>query len=120
MRERTNVNRYPLEAEGPYTLTVDGVPEKRRSQGGKTTYRVWKYTYFKDGIQSKMTHTLFPWESKELLLVLGGEQVDEDNVDWDDDSVNGKTITVDVVHEIGADGVKRKKFENIKSAAWDE
>ncbi|MCA9409532.1 MAG: hypothetical protein KC733_12635 [Candidatus Omnitrophica bacterium] len=130
MKERTSTTRFTLKPEGHYVLTVLGVPEKRSS--GKANYRIWKFHYIKAGFDAEMSIIMFPWKSKELLLAVGGKEVENEEVEWDDELVNGKQISCDLIHEEDKEGVMRECLINIKpfnepasyatqeNKSWDE
>jgi hypothetical protein len=94
MRERTEVARK-IFPEGTYTFTVLSC-EKFRTV--KSTYRKWKFQTTVDGELSQLWVNIFPWESKELLLALGGAEEEDKSITWDDEEVIGKKITATVYH----------------------
>jgi hypothetical protein len=96
MIERTNVGKFNLVPEGNYTFTVLGRPEKIRT--AKTSYRKWKLGITeKKLVTNEITVFLFPWESKELLLAVGGKEEGNEIV-WDDEEVDQKTFDADLKH----------------------
>jgi hypothetical protein len=112
VRETTNTERFELFPEGQYKFTVVGKPEKIKT--GKTSYRKWIFSYEGyNGNLRKVSFIIFPWESEELLLAVGGNKV-KGGVDWDDDQVDGKVIEADVVHEADNRGTTRAKIKNVK------
>lgn len=118
MRETTNTSKFPKTPEGHYFFTVDGKPEKRRSGTGKSTFRIWKLKCRE--LHRVISIILFPWDSKELLLALGGTEVMPDEIEWDDETVSGKSFFADVVHEEDNNGDTRERLKNIIPEAWDE
>lgn len=96
MRESTNVKEFVgMLPEAHYILKVQGKPEKVPT--GKSSYRDWNFIT-DDG--RKLNIRMFPWESKGLLLAVGGKlDLKTESVDWDDDAVDGKEIEADLVHE---------------------
>jgi len=115
-RERTDVsNDFELFPEGHYRFTVVGVPGKYKT--GKSSYRKWKLSYNAGGGIIKMTtFILFPWDSKELLLAVGGKEASDGSIDWDDEEVARKEIEADVVWERCNDDKVRAKIKNVKEA----
>lgn len=99
MKERTNIkSQFELIPEARYGFKVLERPEKFRA--GKTTYRKWK---FKCKVNEDKTKDVwinfFPWESKDLLLAVGGQLADgSDEVDWDDEAVVGREFSADLRH----------------------
>ena len=111
--EIENVRRRRLIEEGHYNFIVEGKPEKFATK--KTHYRKWKFNYFKDGVWQSETFILFPWESAELYLAVGGYIDDKGFAHFDPDKVSGKEIEADVVHEKDWQGTPRAKLKNIKA-----
>lgn len=130
VRERTNTSQFNLIPEAHYIFRIDGIPQKKETN--KSSYRVWKMLYNEHGTTKRASFVFFPWTSRELLLAVGGEEVDSKNVDWDPDLVDGKLIECDVIHEPDKDGNMREKLTNIipyqaqpvlsgkEEKAWDE
>jgi len=113
MRETTNTSQFPVTPEGRYFFTVVDKPEKRRTSSGKSTYRIWVLRCRELGRNVRVL--LFPWESKELLLAVGGEEISSENIDWDDETVSGKSFYADIVHEQDNNGNIREKLVNVNS-----
>ena len=114
MLETTDTSSsFDLIPEGRYKLKVLGKPAKYKTN--KSTYRKWIFIASKDGIKgTKITVILFPWESHDILLAIGGTQ-NPDNpkkVDWDDDEVDGRQFEADLSHAEynKKDGTKGKKY----------
>ena len=120
VRENTNTSQYALVQKGNYLLTVVGIPEKRRSESGQSTYRIWKFSYLKGSERYSFNVLCFPWESEELLLAVGGIKQDDGTVEWDDEQVAGKSFRADVVHRADNKGKMREKLENIQAVDTDE
>lgn len=122
--EKTNTRTNNLIPEGTYTFTVIGRPEKFRSQDGQKTYRKWMLTFQFNGNKITASKIFFPWNSRELLLSLGGQESPDnpDEIIWDDEQVDGKAFSAHVVHERAKDGKMRENFLDIKkvNVAWDE
>lgn len=113
MRERTNTSQYSLLPEKHYVFTVDGAPEKRPTKNGKGSFRIWKFSYRDHGNTMEFATVILPSQSKELLLAVGGVE-EGDYVDWDDEKVDGKVISCDLVHELDNNGKMRERLTNIK------
>ena len=123
MRETTDTSQhFELQPEGQYTMTVNGRPEKRRTSGGKTTYRIWKFKVITGGSTKIISILLFPWESEELLAALGAVEVDKHKWDWDDEAVDGKTIIANIRHVPDNNGDLREKLFDVTAIdkSWDE
>lgn len=118
--EITDTTGFELIPEGTYTLTVNGVPEKRRTSSGKSTYRIWKFKTQVGAAMKVIRILMFPQDSYDLLIALGGEDVGSRQVKWNDEAVDGKQVSADIVHVEGTDGKKREKLENVSMEAWDE
>lgn len=112
--EREDTKRFELFTEGNYEFTVEDKPEKFRTESGKSTYRKWKLVTMIDGELKKFTTVIFPWESKDLLIALGGQPIPEDPevIEIDYDLVEGKKFLADVIHEKDNNGVLRAKLRN--------
>ena len=120
-RETTNTSKFQLLPEGEgYQMTVVGVPEKRRSKSGKCTFRVWKFKTSLNGTERTINKIFFAWDSKDLLLAVGGQEISQDQIEWDDEQVAGRTFICDIRHEEDEQGNMREVFENIQQTAWDE
>jgi hypothetical protein len=119
MKEVTNTSKFDLCPEGPYRLTVQGVPEKRRTSSGKSTFRIWKFKASANGSSRDIKILLFPQESGELLNALGAVEIGKDEYEWDDETVDGKTILADIVHVKDKNGVVREKLQNISAESWE-
>lgn len=111
MIERTNTSQFELKPEGHYRLTVLGTPLKKST--AKTSYRIWKFHYIKAGFDAEMSIVMFPWNSYDLLLAVGGEDEGGGVVKWDDENVNGQVIECDLIHEKDKNGVLRECLTNI-------
>jgi hypothetical protein len=111
MKERMNTNT--LLPEGKYLLTVQGCPEKRRTATGGT-YRIWKFNAKSETIEQALSVLMFPQDSYDLLIALGGVDVGKKTVEWDDEEVHGKRVIAEVYHESGSDGKDREKIRNIE------
>lgn len=119
MRERTNTkSQFELIPEARYGFTVLEKPLKFKA--GKTTYRKWKFIcQFEDKRTKDIWINFFPWDSKDLLMALGGQIPDGgDDVEWDDDLVAGRQFSADLVHRTYKDrdgnekiGYDLKNFE---------
>lgn len=119
MRETTNTSKFPKTPEGHYHFTVDEKPEKRRSSSGKSTFRIWKLKC--QELHRVISIVLFPWDSKELLVALGGSEILPGEIEWDDETVLGKSFQADVVHEEDANGGDaREKLRNVVAEATSE
>lgn len=96
MIEETSVKEFVgMLPEAHYILKVEGKPEK--VQQGKTHYWDWNFIT-EDG--RKLNMRMYPWESKALLIAVGGKlDPKNETVKWDDDQVDGKEIEADLVHE---------------------
>jgi len=122
-QEKTNTNERQLLPEGSYTFTVKGRPEKKKTE--KSSYRIWKFTYIddKEGTSKQFSTIMFPWKSKELLLALGGKDLGEGIIEWDDDKVDGRQVHCSVVHQQDNKGVMRETLQDcisVDGTAWDE
>lgn len=128
MKERTSTSQFSLWPEGRYVFTVAGIPEKKSTT--KTTYRVWK---FHSPSGKTFSPVIFPWKSKELLLAVGGIETSPDEIEWDDEKVNGKEIECRIIHEPDNSGKLREVLVDIipynspttpgtpdPDIAWDE
>ena len=110
--ERTQTTRYEMLPEGHYQFTIIAKPEKFKA--GKTHYRRWQFAYITDDNQVKKTSfIIFPWESEELLLAVGGIKQQDGSVEWDDEKVEQRRIDTDVVHEEDNKGKTRAKLRNV-------
>ncbi len=114
MKEVTNTASYTLTPEGTYRLTVVGRPEKRRTSNGKNTFRIWKFKTTVSGTPVTISILMFPYESRELLLAVGGKEIRPNEIEWDDEFVDGKTIIADLVHEPDKTGQLREKLKNVR------
>ena len=115
MRESTDTNRFTLFPEGHYRFAVIGRPEKFKTASGKGTYRKWIFTTFEEGNIKTFKTVMFPWESNELLIALGGVVTGPGVVDWDDEEVDKKEFEADVVHEPDNKGQMRARLKNATS-----
>ena len=117
MKESTNTQQFEVVPEGRYKFTVIGVPEKRRTSSGKSTFRIWKLAGINEKKQAfnNISILMFPWDSKDLLLALGGtlESEDSEIVEWDDEEVDGKNFTADLYYEKDKNGKDMAKLKNI-------
>lgn len=119
--ETVDTSGFRLTPEGQYTLTVSEKPEKRRTFAGDKHFRIWRFTALESEQRRKISIVYFPWDSRELLLALGGEALPgTTKVNFDYDTVKGKVIIADLVHEIDRHGVAREKLKNIQPVAIDE
>src|SRR3990167_4777538 len=113
-KERTDTRQFKLLAEGTYTFTVEKKPEKFRTE--KSTYRKWFLSYLDEmGGRRQFRKILFPWNSKDLLLALGGIEITPDEIEWDDTEVIGKIFKAIIVHRPDRQGTIREEFEKIQS-----
>lgn len=114
MKERTNTSREggftPIE-EGIYHFTVLSKPDKFRTASGKSTYRKWKFVTDVNGKRREVHIVLFPWESEDLLLFLGGKKIGNE-VEWDPDEVEGVKFKALLQHKSyqGNDGKDKLKY----------
>lgn len=113
VKQRDSVVQYPLFPTGGYDFTVEAKPEKFRTPSGKATYRKWRFGTFVNGEKRTFVKVLFPWESKDLLLALGGVEVENDEIEWDDDEVAGKRFTAEIAHEPDYNGKTQAVLKNI-------
>lgn len=51
-----------------------------------------------EGFNDPFEYDLVPWEAKEFLIAVGGKETPDGYVEWDDDRVDGKEFTADVVY----------------------
>lgn len=114
MKEITNTGgKYPLFPAGHYIFSVTGKPEKfKTSTGG--TYRKWRFKTVDAEGTHEYTTVIFPWQSRELLIAVGGEE-QGDEVAWDDEAVEGKQIECDIEHKKDRNGIMRAIIQNIVS-----
>jgi len=113
MIERTSVKSFTKLPKGTRCMfRVMGKPEK--IPVGKTTARVWKLQPDIPGINAEIEYKVFPWQSKGILIAVGGKLVDDD-VEWDDDKVDGKvfTATVDYVDGTKTNPNTGKPYQNL-------
>jgi len=113
---RTNVDGFELFPEGHYEFTVERKPEKFKTPSGKATYRKWQFGTILNGQKKTFTTALFPWDSKELLLALGGMELENGQIEWDDEEVIGKKFTAEIVHLPDYKGVTRSTLQNVEEA----
>lgn len=118
MKQRDNVSGFELFPEGHYEFTVESRPEKFKTPSGKATYRKWQFGVIVNGQKRTFKTALFAWNSKSLLLALGGVVCDNGEVEWDDEEVIGKKFTAEVVHEPDFKGVTRAALKDIRSDIW--
>jgi len=113
VEERTNTSGMSGDVEdGVYELTVMGKPGKFAT--AKSHYRLWKFGLVYEGKPKTITILLFPWESEELLMALGGRKEGKDTV-WDPDKVDKKRIKAEIVHEAGNNNKMRMKIKRAKA-----
>ena len=113
VEERTNTSGGGGDVEdGVYELTVMGKPGKFAT--AKSHYRLWKFGLVLEGKPKTITILLFPWESEELLLALGGRKDGKDMV-WDPDKVDKKKIKAEIIHEKDREGKERMKIGRAKA-----
>lgn len=105
------LNRPPA---AHYNLTVLGVTQ--RIPTAKSHYREWTFAT-QDGVY-QFTLRFYPWTSRELLLAVGGKAVDENNVEWNDETVTGVDIEAEVYYEPDKANPKKTyvRLRNIKTA----
>jgi hypothetical protein len=117
MKESTDTRKFENAPAGKYTFTVIGIPEKRKTSSGKSTFRIWKLKGINDeGIAfNNISILMFPWDSKDMLIGVGGtpSESNPEIVDWDDDSVSDKQITAELYYEKDKDGKDMAKLKNI-------
>ena len=113
VEERTNISGGGSDVEdGVYELTVVGKPGKFAT--AKSHYRLWKFGLVLEGKPKTITILLFPWESEELLLALGGKKDGKDTI-WDPDKVDKKRIKAEIVHEADNNNKMRMKIKRAKA-----
>ena len=113
VEERTNTSGGGGDVEdGVYELTVMGKPGKFAT--AKSHYRLWKFGLVLEGKPKTITILLFPWESEELLLALGGRKEGKDTI-WDPDKVDKKRIKAEIVHEADNNNKMRMKIKRAKA-----
>ena len=96
MIEITNTSKFDVIPEGRYTLRVMGRPLKYETEGGHT-YRKWKFGILENNtIVKKFTCLFYAWES-DFLTALGGVK-EKGGITWDDETVDGRAMEVDLVH----------------------
>ena len=105
--ERMNTSQFKLMPVGHYSLRVVDEPVKRYSE--KSTYRIWKFATEKG---QQFSTVFFPWMAEELILALGGTK-EGDEVVWDPETVAGKWIECDLIHEAEKSGKMRERMLNI-------
>lgn len=109
MREKTDTSRFKLFPAGTYDVTVLSRPKKLQSKNGKSTYRRWQFGTVIDDKMVEFEIFLFPWESEVLLLGLGFK-MEGTIIDWDDEQVEGKELTIKIEHIPDKNGVPRAKI----------
>ena len=114
-KQRDNVNGFRLFPEGHYEFTVEKKPEKFKTPSGKATYRKWYFGTIFNGQKRTYTKLLFPWDSKDLLIALGGIVCEDGGIEWDDEEVVGKKFIADVVHLPDRNNIMRDNLENIET-----
>jgi len=113
VEERTNTAGMSLDLkDGVYEFTVMGKPGKFAT--AKSHYRKWRFGLILEGKPETVQILLFPWESEDLLLALGGRKEGKDTI-WDPDKVDKKRIKAEIVHEKGNDDVIRMKIKRAKA-----
>ncbi|MBT9164943.1 MAG: hypothetical protein DDT23_00954 [candidate division WS2 bacterium] len=101
--------------EGTYIATVERT-EKRKTPNGKP-FRIWTFWIPLQPEGSRRVRILlFPGESKELLLSLGGVEVQKNKIEWDDEEVIGRRIRAYFHYQKDNDGKERLKLKNCESA----
>lgn len=105
MLDRTNTTAmYERPPEGRWEFEVSSKPEKVKA--GKTTVRKWKFRVWADR-ERRLSITFFPWDSRELLLALGGKLEGQDVI-WDDDQVEGLKFKANLNHTSRVDKSGKK------------
>jgi hypothetical protein len=112
-REKVNTSQFELLPEGHYVFKVTEKPEKRPT--AKSSFRIWRFTHEEGGAVKKFSTVLFPWKSRDMLLACGGTLVGNTTVDIDWDSVAGKVIECDVIHEPNQEDEMKEVLINIES-----
>ena len=113
VEERTNTSKMFEDVEdGVYELTVMGKPDKFAT--AKSHYRIWKFGLIYKDRPKTIKILLFPWESEELILALGGKKDGRDTV-WDPDKVDKKKIKAEIVHEKDNQDKLRMKIKRAKA-----
>lgn len=118
-KERTNVSRFELFPEGHYEFTVEKKPDKFKTPSGKATYRKWYFGTTIDGRHRRFVTALFPWDSRDLLLALGGVVCEDGEIEWDDEEVVGKKFRTEIVHSLDYKGIIRATLTNIEGMDED-
>lgn len=113
VKERTDVSRFSLFPEGFYEFTVERKPEKFKTPSGKGTYRKWYFGTIINGQKRTFQTAMFSWDSKDLLIALGGIVCEDGEIEWDDEEVIGKKFQAEVVHLPDYKGVIRATLQNI-------
>lgn len=85
---KETIERYPRLEDGDYVFTVVGVPEKVFTPSGKP---MRNFTFNYNG-EKTFKFRLFPQAYTPIVLVIGGVAVGG-KVDWDDETVDGKTFS---------------------------
>lgn len=84
--------------DGRYTLEVTEIPEKIKTAKGSS--RKWVFNASNESIYNNKIYVyLMPWMSRELILALGGKEINENELEWDDEKVVGLLVEADVKTE---------------------
>ena len=110
--ERTNTEAYETIEAGTYILTVIGKPEKIKT--AKSHYRIWKFGLLYQDRPKTIKIFLFPWESEDLLLAVGGKKDGKDVV-WDPEEVDKIKIKAEIVYKPDLNGKERMKLGRVKA-----
>lgn len=113
-KQRDNVSGFSLFPEGHYEFIVETKPEKFKTPSGKSTYRKWQFGTIVDGQKKTFKTPLFPWDSKDLLIALGGIVLENGEIEWDDEEIIGKKFVADIVHLPDYKGVIRAALQNVE------
>ncbi|MBT9166901.1 MAG: hypothetical protein DDT19_00225 [Syntrophomonadaceae bacterium] len=104
--------------EGTYIATVERT-EKRKTASGKP-FRIWVFWIPLEPEGSRKVRVLlFPGESKELLLSVGGVEVQKNKIEWDDEEAVGRKIKAHFYYAKDRDGKVRLKIKDCESAEDD-
>ena len=113
MRETTKTTSYAISPAGEYSLTVSEAPQKKAASSGVGYYK-WRFKTKLKGTPWQITMNLFPNESRELLLALGGEEKRAGSIEWDNEEVVGKMIKAEIYHVEDRKGALWEKMRNIR------
>lgn len=103
---------FPLFPVGHYRFTVEQIPEKKISDGGKALY-IFRFVTTFDGQLKKYKETFAAWKCGELLKALGAKELEKDKWEWDREAVVGRIVEADIAHEPDKKGKLWPRMKNI-------